>query len=202
MSRKAAPYELHIEFWTYTFKKSSQLKECDQPRQRESNAIGRVRLSVCFYSIVWTKELLTLILCVCMGRERSSNWIESRGPMSNSKVRAKMWCATRLFIVASMAVVVGFHRHIISCKLARHRLFRISMWYQFLPVFGETIGSTSLCVALCVRPWLSVVSVRAFQFAIRIDSIRYANRFESIRFVKKSAFRFTNCHTVSCLFIV
>jgi len=27
-------------------------------------------------------------------------------------------------------------------------------------------------------------SIRAFQFAIRIDSIRYANRFESIRFVK------------------
>jgi len=29
-----------------------------------------------------------------------------------------------------------------------------------------------------------LLTVRAFQFAIRIDSIRYANRFESISLVK------------------
>ena len=37
-------------------------------------------------------------------------------------------------------------------------------------------------------PWtVTRLCVRAFQFAIRIDSIG---------FVKKSAFRFTSCHTV------
>ena len=50
------------------------------------------------------------------------------------------------------------------------------------------------------------VTIRALQFAIRIDSIRfdsirYANRFESIRLVKKSAFRFTSCHAAFLVYL-
>ena len=75
------------------------------------------------------------------------------------------------------------------CQLHVHGISQLK--YNIIHFhYGKVKGST-----------LSMPCSRAFQFAIRIDSIRFVMRIDSNRFVlwKKSAFRFTSCHTVFAL---
>ena len=75
----------------------------------------------------------------------------------------------------------------------------------YIPVACQRLQVTWLNVALeeiCFGVVDEAFLCKAFQFAIRIYSIRYANRFEWIRFIKKSAFRFTSCHTVFLAYLL